>query len=460
MPDEFNKFIIISAYGEGLSLAHHLKMEGKEVLVGLCVDMTMAMEKHKEEPEAKAARWSQYSGILDKMPIENLLAHMEKFEDKEEWFVIFDFNTLYKYADQAKKMGFTNGLFPSKLDYLMEADREFAKQFVMQNYPGVKVAEVEQFKTVEEGIEFINESDEFWALKGNDAGATTVVPSAKKIENARAELIDALQGNKEDYQRKGYILERQIRDGIEVCPQLIFYNGKRVATCIDIEDKNFSCTDGSDKFGCAINLIVATPMDCELNKIAFPEATDKLAKKHPGLYYIDANLILKDGEFYYLEFCSGRMGFDAVFGEAEMAGSVSDYFNALAHGENPYEKKFGAGSRGFMMKREDDGLIKEGISARFGGEIADHLWFFGIQQGNGKFTNTKGSFGDSHNGIDLLAFTESSDDCDFAMLKLNELISNFSFNGLYARKDIATLYGRLQGIEKFITPEVAGGAKD
>lgn len=453
MPDEFNKYIIFSVYGEGISIAHHLMMEGKEVLVGLVDDVVDAMEKESEDPKAHKARWSNHDGMVEKMTGEKLLSLMEKIENKDEWCVLFDFNTLWKYADEARKMGFQYGLFPTRLDYTMEADRDFAKRFVMKNYPGVKVAEVEEFKDIQDGIEFINESDEFWALKGNDSSASTVVPRANLIGNVKAELIDALQSGKESYEKKGFILERQIRDGLEVCPEMIFMDGKRVISNVDLEDKAFSATDASEMFGCSLNVIVSTPLDCPLNEVAFPQAVDKLAKKHQGLYYIDANFLIKDGEYYYLEYCPNRMGYDAVYAEIDMSSGPSNYFNSLLHGVSPYKKKYGVGKRGFAQKREEDGSIKDNISIHFPQEMKEHLWFFSIKQGDGKYTNAKGAFGDMNHGIDLVAFTESSDDVDYACQKLDDVISSFSFNGLYVRENIKCICDRLEGLEKFTCPK-------
>lgn len=460
MIDEFQKFIVVSAFGEGLSLAHHLQMEGKEVMSVMVDDLADIGEKKPEDPAGNRSRWSQFNGVFDKISYEKALKSMEKMEDKEDWFVIFDFNTMWKYADQALDMGFINGLFPSQLDCQLEADRNFAKRAVVKNYKGVRVAEVEELKLVDDGIQFITESDEFWALKGNDAGAETVVPNAKSIENTRAELIDALQKNRQSYESKGFILERQIRDGLESCPQMVYYDGKRVASCVDLEDKSFSASDGSEKYGCALNVIQSTPMDCMLNDIAFPEFCDKLARKHTGLFYIDFNNIQKDGEYFYLEYCSGRMGFDAVFAEIEMNGSVAGYFNDLAHGVSPYKNTYGVGARGFAMKRDEDGAVQEGITINFDQEIASHLWLFAAEQGNGRFSNTKGAWGDSNHGTDLAAFTASSDDYEYACEKLYNYIGDFSFNGLYVRKDMCCLDERVESIQKFTQPaEVASGQK-
>ena len=449
MNEGFSKFIVFTNFGEGLSIAYKLQQEGNEVLVGMVGDIQDAMEKHPEEPEAKKIRWSAYEGMLEKEDAWKLLERMDKFEDKDEWCVLFDFNTLWKFADKALKSGFTKGLFPSRLDSTLEADRDLAKRFVQKNYPDLKVAEVEQFKTVEEGIEFLNESDEFWALKGNDTGAKTVVPSSSIHEHATTEIEDALNAEPDIYQSKGYIFERQIRDGLEVCPQMIWVDGRRVASCIDLEDKRLSPNNGASMEGCAINIIVSTPLDCELNKWAFPPATDLLAKKHKGIFYLDANLIIKDGVAYYLEFCSNRMGYDAVFAEAEMAGSASEYFNALLRGESPYISKYGVGVRGFSSKRDDEGNLKDGLRIQY--ETDEHLWHFAIRKDGNKMFNTKGAFGDSVHGTDLVAFTEASDDVQYALQKLQEQVDAYSFPGLYVRSDCSALCSRLDGLQKHIT---------
>ncbi len=459
-PKEFNKFILFTSYGEGLSLAKHLLDEGKEVLVGMVDDLETVGAKEPEDSSAYRARWRQYNGLLDKQKAESLIEKMKNFKDKDEWFVLFDFNNLWQFAEEALKAGFSKGLFPSRLDYKLESDRELAKKFVLKNYPDLKVAEVQEFKTAEEGVDFLKESEEFWALKGNDAGATTVVPSTHINEFATEELANALMGNKESYESKGFILERQIRDGTEVCPQLISYDGMPVATCIDLEDKGFSDTEGSEKYGCSQNCVAATPMDCELNKIAFPEVVNKMAKKHKGLHFWDANLICKDGEYYYLEFCANRMGFDSIFAECEMAGGVSNYFNALSQAKVPYEAKYGAGVRGFSMKRDDQGAIQKDIPLLFDEEIKSHLWFYGVQQKDGKLVNTGASYGDNIAGIDLVGFTESSDDNEYAWHKLKEVIEKFSFNGLYIRSfnDYHALDERLEKLETVLEPsEVAEG---
>lgn len=452
---EINKFILMTGYGEGLALAHHLQMEGKDVLVGMVDDMSQAGAKEEEDAETKKARLSQFNGILQKQPMDKLLKQMEKL-NPEEWFVIVDFNTLWRFAAAAKKLGFRQGIFPTKLDEQMEADRNFAKDFVQKHYPRVKVAETREFKSIDDGLEFLEDSDEFWALKGNDTAATTVVPFAQDLDNVKAELRDALHGDKETYERKGFIFERQIRDGANVTAAMIYSDGQRVASNVDFEDKRFSDNDGAEMMGCAINIIERTPLDADINDVAFPSAVDALAKLHPGLFYFDANLILKDGEFYFLEYCSGRLGYDSTFTECDMAGGVAPYFNGLTNKEEPYERRFGVGVRGFATKRED-GKVKTGMTIRTDSD--EHVWFYGAERFDGAYKNGHPS-GDTESGIDLASFTESSDDLEYAFQKLSNVVDGFSFKGMYSRKDYGVLDEHREGVQKYLEPaEVEAGEK-
>lgn len=450
MKEDKNKFAIFTAFGEGLSLAWHLQQEGYEVLVGMVSDIQDVGED-EEAPKNKKIRWSAYDGMLKKQDAWKLLEKMDKFkpEEKDEWCVIFDFNVLYKFADKALKTGFKYGLFPTKLDFVLESDRDFAKRFVLKNYPDLKVAEVQEFKKVEEGIEFLRESDEFWALKGNHPDAKTVVPSAAILEHAIGELEDALNSSRSEYESGGFIFERQIREGLEVCPKMIWVDGKRVASIINLEDKRVSPNNGSAMEGCAIDILVSTPLDCMLNSIAFPPITDSLAKKHKGIFSLDANLIIKDGIVYFLEFCSGRLGYDEIFIECEMAGGVGHFFNSILKEESPYFNKYGVASRGFATKRDDEGLLKEDLRIQY--EDDAHLWHFAAKKDGDKILNTKGSFGNPVRGVDLVAFTESSDDAEYACIKLQQVIDSYSFPGLLVRNDCSTLLGRLDGLEKYIS---------
>lgn len=454
----FQKYIFFTIYCESGSLAWHLQKEGKDVIVAQVDDLSTIGQKKPEDKEAKKRRLGMWEGILNKQSAEKFIEKLDKIENKDEYFIVFDFNTLYEMSERVTKMGFVHGLFPTKFDYMLESDRNMAKDFVQEYYPDLKVAEVSEFKSIDDGIEFLEKSEEFWALKGNDASATTVVPSTKVLEFARDELVGVLRAHREDYERKGFILERQIRDGVEFCTQCIYYNGKHVAYSVDIENKAFGSGNVGPKVGCAFDLVVSIPDDAPVLSKVFTDAMDKLAAKHKGLFYADCNTILKDGELYFLEFCSNRMGYDSIQTECEMAGSVSNYFEALASGENPYVEKYGVAVRGLNMNKDDDGDLIKDIEMRWKHEDEVHIFPYDMHkdESTGKMMN---------GGYDwelLAVFTGSSDDCEYAISKAYEVVERFSFDEMYTRSKgdfndrsyDGNILDRLDGIEALITPVV------
>lgn len=413
---------------ESGSLAWHLMQEGKDVVIAQVQDLRTVGVKEAEDPTLKKKRLEPYNGILKKAKAEKMIEEMAKIPNKDEYFVIFDFNSLHPYAEKASKMGFRHGIFPTKYDYELENDRAWAKEFVMKHYPDLKVAEVEEFKSIDDGIEMVEESEEFWALKGNDVSCQTVVPCCTNLEFAKAEIIDALRSHKEDYERKGFILERQIRGGVEFCPQVIFYDGEPVAHSVDLENKAIGPGNVGIKLGCAMNVVAEIDADSEVIERAFPPAMQKLAKLHKGLFYSDSNIIMKDGEYYYLEFCQNRFGYDAIQTECEMAGGVSKYFEALANKESPYERKFGAAVRGVNMHRDGKGYVMGDMRMRWDPESEPHIWPYDVHQ------DDKGGYANSGYEWELLSvFTGSSDDLEFAIIKCYEAVENFSFDEMYYR---------------------------
>jgi hypothetical protein len=206
------------------------------------------------------------------------------------------------------------------------------------------------------------------------------------------------------------------------------------------------------------------PNDAEVVKKAFPEVVEKLAKKHPGLYYMDANLILKDGELYYLEFCSQRMGYDSIQAECEMAGSVSKYFEDLCNGKNPYERKFGVAVRGMNLHKDEEGMPKGDLQMRWLPEVEDHIWFYDCHKDveKGKYVNG------GYEAELLVVFGASSDDIEYSIIKCYEVIEGFSFDELYFRdyhdfinkEYYNNILGRYEAIEDIISsPAVEGESK-
>jgi phosphoribosylamine-glycine ligase len=213
----------------------------------------------------------------------------------------------------------------------------------------------------------------------------------------------------------------------------------------------------SIKVGCAENLIISIPDDAPILLKAFSEATDKLAAKHQGLFVMDANTILKDGDLYFLEFCT-RWGFDSTQTEMEMAGGVSNFFEAVANGRNPFEKKYGVAVRGLNMNTDEKGALTPNIQMRWDKEEEEHIFPFDVSKDeNGKYI---------HNAYEyelLSVFTGSSDDCQYAIMKAYEALGSFSFNEMYyrsyddfiCREYDGNILDRLDAIQDLInSPEV------
>jgi hypothetical protein len=290
---------------------------------------------------------------------------MTKIKNKDDYFVIFDFNCLWRYAEAVLKMGYTQGFFPLKSDYDLEADRDAGKEIVKKHYKNLKVAEVHEFKKIEEAITFLgsNTANHTYVLKGYSDDASTVLPAEGKtfqlspdVELAKQELIGALEVEQKDFEKKGFLLEQKVVNPLEITPEAVFYNGKLLITCVDIENKPIGAGSTGCMTGCAGNLIIKTNEDEEINKLAFPPFVYEMAKDHTGLFVWDASILIdpKDGQTYFGEFCANRWGWDSFFAELTMCDSVTDYFESIVKGENPLKKTFGVGVRMFNLKKHKD----------------------------------------------------------------------------------------------------------
>lgn len=445
MNEPLHKYCFISTWGDSLPIAWHLQMEGKQVMFGLIDDMsTVGL---KETPEEHKKRMMLGKDLLDVHMAETLIEKMQGWEDKDEWFVFFDFNHQWKLADKVKD--FKYGLFPTRFDYQMENDRNLAKEFVKANYPGVSLPEVQEFSKVEDAEEFLEDTTEFWALKGNSPDGKTFVPNTDNIDFAKDEIVDMLKSNPKGYESKGFILERQIRDGLEVCVEGMWWNGDLVATTIDIEHKAIGAGNTGFQVGCSGNLIAEIPSDSQLATLGLPEAIQKVAKRRRGLYFADANFIIKDGEFFYLE-CGFRPGYDAIVAELAMAGGATLFFDKLVTGETLFDYTYGVAVRGFNLNANNP---DEGVKIRYTSELTPDLWPSGIYRKDGALY-------DCCYCTDAVLATGVSDDPDYAAIKAYDVLEACSYNSMYyrPRTDWFAQYkgaipGRVEEVEQYIAPK-------
>lgn len=421
---KFTKFIWFSYDGCGMHIAKKLKDEGNTVIYAqIQHKKELGIPNNKpEKPEDTVLRLSLGDGMLEKHKASDVLKKMKGMKNKEEWFVVFDFNNLWRYSEAVMKMGFTNGFFPTEKQWSLEEDRNAGKEFVKKNYPDLKVAEVHEFKTVEEGKTFLEGTEKIWVLKSYSPDGSTVVPASDDNEKAYEEIVGALDLEKKDYEKDGFILEEMIPNPIEITPEIQFYNGKVIMTTVDIENKPIGAGSTGNMTGCSSNLIIKTKLEEKINKIAFPPIVHEMAKKHPGLFVWDSSILIngKTKELYFGEFCANRWGWDSFFTNLAMCDSVSSFFNSLYEGNNPLTKDYGVAVRMFNLKRH------VGVPIILGEEKDKNIWFY-----DGKMD--KDMFVSVGTGWDTYVATGAGSTAMQAIGEAYEEMSDTSFTNGYFR---------------------------
>jgi len=416
------KYIFFTFDGIGMTIAEKLQAEGNDVVVAQLQDVKELGFPDTEKPENKKKRLKLYDGILKKVPASVALKALPKIKNKDEYFIIFDFNNLWNYGEQVLKMGFKNIFAPTKEQFDMEKERIKGKEFVEKYYTNLKVAEVEEFKTVEDAIAFLEDTEEFWVLKSNSDKGETFVPSTENVEFATEMIIDKLKEQQKDYESAGFILERRIPGIREFTPEMMFWNGEPILYAVDIEYKHIGAGANGSQVGCGNNLIIKVDKEEEVIKMAFPTIVYEMAKKHKGLFVWDASILYspEEDEYYFGEFCANRVGWDSIFSELAMAGGASIFFERIAAGENPLSSKFGVSVRGFNAESAEDSLML------FGRE--GDIWVYDRYLKNGQ-NRTTGL------GKDLVVFTGASNDPEEAVDEAYDALEEYAFNKMQFRPE-------------------------
>lgn len=373
-------YLFVTREGDPLPIADRLKDKGKNVVVGIVEDEAATKAPAKEE-----CRLSLYDGILDKYEFDDVLDWLKKMPEAErdEWFVMLDYGDLWPQSEKILALGFTKGIFPTKEGYKLEDDRRAGKAFAKKHYPGVRVAEVHEFKKVEDALFVLDEQrDKIFVLKSEGSNAETVVPMTEDTDLARRQIAGALRSEAKDYEKGGFTLEEKIPNAIEISPVMLFWNGNPLFSLVELENKQLGSGNIGRLSGGCQNLSIQTELNCPLNKIAFPPVIFDMAKKQPGIGLYDAGLLFNGKEFLFTEFCSQRWGWDGIFSEIAMSGGAAHHFDAIAAGASPIRYRYGASVRLFQTepdpKRPD--VFQDGYAMDWMNEVSDQLFFYCIQK--------------------------------------------------------------------------------
>lgn len=429
------KYIFITFSGLGLPIAYKLQQQGFDVTVGVIQDikdyvMEEEISKAEESDFNKNTRLQLFQGMLNIKPADKVIEFMKTIQNPHEYFVFFEENNLYRWADKVKEMGF-EGNFPTKEDYLFEIDREMAKQFVRQHYTKLYTPEIKEFKKVQEAVEFLNQTKELWVLKGKDDSAMTFVPDVDEPELAKNQIIEMLENFPYKYEKLGFILELFIPSIIELTPEKMYYDGVPLFTTIGIENKSFGSGNISVQTGCAADLVFTTDMEDRINKIAFPPIVDEMARNHKGLFIWDASLLInkRDGKIYFGEFCSNRPGYNSFFTELAQAKSINDFFECVTRKKSPFVLGTIACSvRIFNLNRDEDTeQISSDMTIDFKPEVEKDLWLWDAKR------NERGKLVCVGSDWNLAIITGAGKSIDEAIGKLYKNVEGFSFVGAYYR---------------------------
>lgn len=427
------KYFIFTISGLGLPIAYRLQQEGHDVVVGV-VDslqdtLTSIQQSERELQRRKERRLSLYDGLLKKLPANELTTQLKSLKSETDCFVFFDDNLLFKYAEQIEKLGLP-GNYPTEEDALLEIDRGRANKFVQKHYSQLAVAESKEFNDIKSAIQFLESDTNFWVLKGKADHARTIVPETNDAQLANQHLIEALRNNAKSYESPGFILELFISNIIELTPEKIYYDGKPIATTLDIENKPIGSGNIGTQTGCSADLVFATDLDEKINQIAFPPIVDEMAKAHRGLFIWDASLLIdsKSGKIYFGEYCANRPGYNALFTEISLAGSASRYFENIRKHKSPFPNgKVGASVRLFNLNQDPSTELTEaGKQLSLLGDDQKNIWLWDVKEHDDKLI----SVGYDRN---LAVVTGVGESIEEAVQQAYKNTSKIAFEGVYYR---------------------------
>lgn len=426
------KYVIFTYEGLGLPVAHKLQQEGNDVIVGQVhksQDVRLDTERaERETKNKKQKRLQLYEGIFPKWDAEELVKHLTTVADKENYFIFFDDNMLFNYAEQIQHLGF-HGNFPTAEDRRLEQDRGLAKRFATEHYQQLHVGTTKDFIKAKEAIAFLKSTDNQWVLKGKDDHARTLVPESSDTALANKQLIEVLTKNPGEYEKGGFILELFIPAIIELTPEKIYYDGRPIATTVDIENKPLGSGNIGTQTGCTEDLVFSTELEDKINQIAFPAFVDTMAKQHKGLFIWDASILIdgRTGKMYFGEYCANRPGYNALFTEIALAGSASAFFEAIVKGKNPFKPgSVGVSLRMFNLATSDTGEYVSDKQVIIQDSANKDIWLWDVSRHEEHYENV---------GFDknLAVITAVGNSVEEAVNRLYRNADAFAFEGAYYR---------------------------
>lgn len=429
------KYIFFSFTGLAYPLAYQLQNEGHEVKVGVIEDikdyvMEEDMASAHEDDHTRTTRLQLFDGLLDKNTADEVVEIMKKIENPREYFVFFEENNLYRWADKVRDLGF-EGIFPTRENFLFEVDRQKAKEFVKIHYKKLYTPEVVEFSKREDAYKFLETTEEMWVLKGNADGAKALIPDTTDVRISNRLIAEYLEKYPDKYEKMGFILEKFLSSIIELTPERMYYNGVPVLTTVNIENKPFGAGNISIQTGCTQDLVFPIEHDSKICEFAFPPIVDEMAKAHKGLFIWDASLLVdkRTGRVYFGEFCSNRPGYNCLFTEICQAPSANTFFECLVNQKTPLPLgTVGTSVRIFNLNRDEDTeQVSDGLEINYKEKLQRDIWLWDVKKDANGDLLTVGS------DWNLAVVTGYGKSINEAIYKTYKTLESLSFSGAYYR---------------------------
>lgn len=429
------KYIFFSFTGLAYPVAFQLVKEGQEVTVVVIEDikdyvMEEDINKAHEDKDVKSRRLELFDGLLDKRSAHEVVEWMKSIKNPGEYFVFFEENNLYRWADKVRDLGF-HGIFPTRENFLFEVDRQKAKEFVKTHYKKLYTPEVVEFSKKEDAYKFLETTDEFWVLKGNIDGAKALIPDTTDVTIANRLIAEYLEKFPDKYEKMGFILEKFLPSIIELTPERMYYDGVPVMTTVNIENKPFGAGNLSIQTGCTQDLVFPIAHDSRICEYAFPEIVDEMAKAHKGLFIWDASLLIdkRTGKIYFGEFCSNRPGYNCLFTELSQSPTVNNFFEDIVNKRTPLPLgTVGTSVRIFNLNRDlDTEQISANLEINYREKLQRDIWLWDVKKDQNNDLLTVGS------DWNLAVVTGFGKSINEAINKTYKTLNNLAFSGAYYR---------------------------
>ena len=420
-------YVIFTYSFDGLSYAIRLKEEGNSVI--LAVLSPEDIGESLDNPQKRIweeKRWELGDGIIDKYPAKKVFNFLMNNEDIDDYFIDFDFNVGGKYAEKLEKKGYI-GLFPREKHKEFETNRQLGQDFVRENYKDLVVPEEKEFKTTEEALKFINETQKFYVIKANEDNVQAQVPISDRFETYIKEVENFLKSNKKELEKDGFILQEKIFQPIEITPEALYIKGKPIYFMADIECKKLGAGETGSNTGCSMDLNFPIDAGSRLTKVAL-EPYFKTAKEEELNNFMDASMLIdtRMDKPYFGEYCP-RRGYNSFLTELALLPSASLWFESVAKGENPFRdsKKFAASIRIFNLSRGRNGPAKDLLIQAEGKDV----WLFDAKKKGEKLFTC---------GVDdnLGVVTGSGDTPEGAIKAVKHNLKSLIVKDMYYRTDI------------------------